>query len=80
MLEEETRLRSSSNILNLAGFDPMLWEDFADETFTVLRKVSAAMQTGEAEDILMQAFNDDELQNYLLTYLRVNRLFFERLQ
>lgn len=70
-MEEEARLSSSSNILNLAGFDPMLYEDFADATFDLMRAVSGAMSSGDAEDVLMQAFNDEETQNYVMTYLKV---------
>lgn len=29
--EEEARLRSLSNVLNQAGFEPYLYQDFADE-------------------------------------------------
>lgn len=70
-LEEETRLRSSSNVLNMAGFDPMLYEDFADETFDLLRKVAQATQAGNAEAVLLEAFNDDTLQNFIMTHLKV---------
>ena len=70
-LEEETRLRSLSNVLNAAGYDAMLYEDFADETFELLRKVASAVQTGTAEDVLLETFNDETLQNYVITHLKV---------
>lgn len=70
-LEEETRLRSLSNVLNSAGFDPLLYEDFADEAYELLRKVSNALPAGNADAVLHEAFNDDTLQNYIITHLKV---------
>lgn len=58
-------------MLNAAGFDEMLYEDFANETFELLRKVAAAMQDGTAEEVILEAFNDDNLQNYIITHLKV---------
>ncbi|KAI7627991.1 cysteine proteinase, partial [Hortaea werneckii] len=69
-LEEEARLRSLSNVLNEAGYDALLYEDFADAMFDTLRKVHNALQTGDAETILHEDFNDEALQNYIITYLR----------
>ncbi|KAK4539840.1 hypothetical protein LTR36_010301 [Oleoguttula mirabilis] len=69
-LEEETRLRSLSNVLNAAGFDSLLYEDFADEAFDLLRKVANALPAGNADVILHEAFNDEDLQNYIITYLK----------
>ncbi|KAF2486057.1 peptidase C65 Otubain-domain-containing protein [Neohortaea acidophila] len=69
-LEEETRLRSSSNILNMAGFDPFIYEDFADAMFDLLRDVASAMQAGHAEQTLLAAFNDESNQASILTYLK----------
>lgn len=71
-LEEETRLRSLSNVLNAAGFNPMLYEDFADEMFNVLRRVMQASQEGNGAEVLLESFNEDMLQNYVITYLRVH--------
>lgn len=70
-LEEETRLRSLSNVLNAAGFEPMLYEDFADEMFGLLRKVASSVQDGSAEEVLLESFNDEMLQNYVITHLKV---------
>ncbi|TKA71516.1 hypothetical protein B0A55_06112 [Friedmanniomyces simplex] len=69
-LVEETRLRSLSNVLNAAGFDSFLYEDFADEALDLLRKVATAMHTGSASEVLHEAFNDDMVQNYVITYLK----------
>ncbi|KAK3636323.1 hypothetical protein LTR56_014279 [Elasticomyces elasticus] len=70
-LEEETRLRSMSNVLNAAGFATYTYEDFADEAFELLRKLGTAMHSGNASEVLQETFNDDMLQNYVITYLRI---------
>lgn len=58
-------------MLNAAGFEPLLYEDFADEAFELLRKVSSALPEGNADVVLHEAFNDESLQNYIITYLKV---------
>lgn len=73
-MEEETRLRSLSNVLNAAGFQPMLYEDFADEVFDLIRKVASAHQDGNAEEVLLEAFNDEMVQNYVITHFKVRLL------
>lgn len=70
-LEEETRLRSLSNTMVQAGMDPMMFEDFTDETFDLLRSIANAAQTGNAENVLLEAFNDEMLQNYVIAHLKV---------
>jgi ubiquitin thioesterase protein OTUB1 len=60
-----------ANVLNDAGFSPMLYEDFQDEVFELLRKVAAGMQDGTAENVLLEAFNDDFTQNYVITHFKV---------
>lgn len=70
-LEEEARLRSLSNVLNEAGFDALLYDDFADAMFELLRNVHNSLHAGEADTVLHEAFNDEGLQNYIITYLKV---------
>ena len=69
--EEEARLRSLSNVLNAAGFESYLYEDFADELFETMRKVANGLHDGTAEDILLESFNDETVQNYIITHFRV---------
>lgn len=49
----------------------MLYEDFQDEVLELLRKVANGMQDGTAEDVLLDAFNDDMTQNYVITHFKV---------
>lgn len=69
--EEEARIRSLSNVMSAAGFDTMLYKDFEDEFLDLMRKVASALQDGTAETVLLEAFNDDMLQNYIITHFRV---------
>ena len=72
-MEEEARLRSLTNVLIAAGYDPTLFEDGLDLTFELLRNVGNALQTGNAEQTLLEAFNNEELQiqNYIISHLKV---------
>lgn len=56
----------------------MLYEDFADELFELMRKVANGLHDGTAEDILLQSFNDDMVQNYVITHFRVRSMVVER--
>ena len=69
--EEEARLRSLSNVLNQAGFEPYLYEDFADELFGLIRSIANAINEGNGEEVLMNAFNDESIQNYVITHFKV---------
>jgi len=69
--QEEARLRSLSNVLNSAGFEPYLYQDFADEVFDLIRSVANAIGEGKGEEVLMEAFNDESLQNYVITHFKV---------
>lgn len=78
-LEEETRLRSLGNVLNAAGFEPYLYEDFADEMFDLMRRVSNAMSEGSGEDALLDGFNDESVQNCIITHVKVGNGHLEQL-
>jgi ubiquitin thioesterase protein OTUB1 len=69
--QEEARLRSLSNVLNSAGFEPYLYEDFADAVFTLIRSIADAINDGNGDEVLMNAFNDESVQNYVITHFKV---------
>lgn len=70
---EEARLRSLHPIITAAGFDMVLYEDFSDMTYELLRECANAVNEGQdAESILYEAFNDEGRQNYIITHLRVS--------
>lgn len=57
-----------------AGFEAIMVEDFADEMYDLLRKISSSLsQTVNVEAVLLDAFNDEGLQNNIITYLRVSQ-------
>lgn len=70
-LEEETRLRSLVNVMTTAGYDAFLFEDMADETFDLLRKLASSLHASNADALLIEAFNNEELQNSVITHLKV---------
>jgi len=70
--QEEARLRSFANILAQVGFDEMLYEDFRDEAFSLLREMAATLPAVEsAQARLLVAFNDENLSMSIITYLKV---------
>ena len=69
--EEETRLQSLNNLLNNIGVDAHLYEDFAGDTYELLRKLESSTIMEEKVLILMESFNDDMLSASIITYLKV---------
>jgi ubiquitin thioesterase protein OTUB1 len=69
-LEEETRLKSLGNVINMAGYSQFIWEDFADEIYSLLRKCMSA-SSANSEAFLLEHFNNEEVQNQIITYLKV---------
>ena len=47
-----------------------LCEDFSDVTFDLLRDIQKALPNGNAEDILLERFNDETDQNYIIAHLK----------
>lgn len=58
-------------MLNAAGYEPYLYEDFTDEAFSLFREIANAVQAGNADSVLHENFNDETIQNCFITYLRV---------
>jgi ubiquitin thioesterase protein OTUB1 len=65
---EETRLNSLQNILKDIGFQEHLYEDFVDDTLSLLRETAVAADGGAA---LLQAFNDYSRSQSVITFLKV---------
>lgn len=69
---EEARLRSLTNVVVQAGFSQMVFDDFADETYTLLREIANAVNEGhDAVALLFEKFNDSTIQDYIISHLRV---------
>lgn len=71
-LEEETRLKSLTNLMNIAGYDKWSYEDFADQTYDLLRKYMGKVGDPNAEALLTADFNDEGIQNCIITHFKVS--------
>lgn len=78
-LEEETRLKSLHNMVNAAGIDKWSFEDFADETYDLLRKYMGLVDAGNLEESLVEDFNNEAIQNYIITHFKVCVIHFSAL-
>ena len=58
------------NVINMAGYSQFIWEDFADEIYALLRKCMSA-DSSNSEAFLLEYFNNEEIQNQIITYLKV---------
>lgn len=56
----------------------MVYEDFADELFGFMRNLNEAVTSGNAETVLLDGFNDEPLQNAIITHMRVSRIHREQ--
>ncbi|GME39810.1 COP9 signalosome complex subunit 2 [Neofusicoccum parvum] len=68
-LEEQSRLRSLANLLNQIGLQTAVWEDFADETFGLLSKLSNLPAANETP--LLESFNEMMMSMAIITYLKL---------
>ena len=70
---EEARLRSLGNVVLQAGFSQMVFEDFADTTYDLLRELANAVnENQDAVAVLLERFNEDMVQDYIISHLRVS--------
>ncbi|KAF2643314.1 cysteine proteinase [Massarina eburnea CBS 473.64] len=70
--EEEARLMSINNLFNNVGINYELIIDFAEEMFDLLHKLahSVSSNDGNADAILLQAFNDMGTSLSIITYIK----------
>ncbi len=73
VLEEQTRLRSLNNLLNRAGFQSHLYEDYVDVTLDLLGELADLVPSSTAESTLWERFNDADVSNAIIAHLRVRR-------
>ncbi|KAF4541373.1 Peptidase C65 [Lasiodiplodia theobromae] len=71
-LEEQSRLRSLANLLNQIGLQADVYEDFADETLGLLRKLANTSASDDAP--LLDAFNDMMASMGIITHLKASLL------
>ena len=61
------------NLLNHAGFPEHTYEEFAEETYNLMKQLAASMRAmdGKASDILLEAFNDLSTSMGVITHFKV---------
>lgn len=69
-LEEQSRLRSLANLLNQIGLQADMYDDFADETSGLLRKLASLPTADDAP--LLEAFNDLMASMGIITHLKAS--------
>ncbi|KAI9842979.1 MAG: hypothetical protein M1837_006716 [Sclerophora amabilis] len=69
--QEMTRLRSLNNLLNTVGFQEHLYEDFVEETITLLRTLAESVSASADDTNLLEKFNDSEISNAIITHFRL---------
>ncbi|EME86592.1 uncharacterized protein MYCFIDRAFT_162177 [Pseudocercospora fijiensis CIRAD86] len=68
---EEARLRSLGNVVLQSGYSQMVYEDFADTTYELLRELANAVNENvDAVALLLERFNEDIVQDYIISHLR----------
>lgn len=73
--EEEARLSSMHNLLNLAGFSQDVYIDWAEDVFDLLRRLagSVRLMDGAGPQLLLDIFNDMSASMAIITYFKVSR-------
>ncbi|KAI4123969.1 MAG: hypothetical protein LQ347_005919 [Umbilicaria vellea] len=71
ILAEESRLKSLNNLLNSVGFQEEIYEDFVDETISLLRGTAASIPCHDDGAALLASFNDAGLSNAIITHFRL---------
>lgn len=69
--QEEARLKSLRNTVSESGQQVDILEDFEDFALDLLKETAKTIGAPDAESKLVDAFNDDVSQNYIITYFRV---------
>lgn len=73
MAAEEKRLKGMSELIKASGLSESLFEDFAEETFSLLQKVASALpNSDEASASLSTTFNDLSECAAIITHFRAS--------
>ena len=73
---EIVRLKSLNNLLNAVGNDPMLYDDFVDETLQLLEQTRVDLPCVDDGAMLLASFNDGGITGAIITHFRVGLLLF----
>ena len=69
---EIVRLKSMNNLLNAMGHEPDVYDDFVDETLSLLERTRVDLDMHEHnERNLLASFNDTVIASAVITHFRV---------
>lgn len=73
---EYARITSLNNLMNVAGLEPYIYEDFADATFSLFGQISASPVIDHPYDVsaVVNAFNNPDISNAIITHFKVRLL------
>ncbi|KAI9670718.1 MAG: hypothetical protein M1817_003828 [Caeruleum heppii] len=71
ILDEETRLKSLNNLLSSFGYEEHLYEDFVEETVTLLKLLANSVPSEPCHSMLLQQFNDPGVSSAIITHFRL---------
>lgn len=70
---EYARITSLNNLMNVAGLESYIYEDFADATFSLFGQISASPVIDHPYDVseVVNAFNNPDTSNAIITHFKV---------
>lgn len=70
---EYARITSLNNLMNIAGLESYIYEDFAEATFSLFGQISASPVIDNPYDVseVVNAFNDPDISNAIITHFKV---------
>ena len=74
-MQETSRLEAFNTLLEQSGVDKDVYADFVDPTFELLHQLASLVaedRGAEAEQLLLQRFNEHEVGNAVIMHFRVS--------
>lgn len=71
---EYARVSSLNNLMNLAGLESYIYEDFAEATSSLFMQISGSPAIDRPYDIspVVNAFNNPDISNAIITHFKVS--------
>ncbi|KAL8952220.1 MAG: hypothetical protein Q9222_001876 [Ikaeria aurantiellina] len=71
VLAEVARLESLNTVLNAAGYEATIYEDFVEETLQLLKRIADGFPDQDGSTALLDSFNDREICNAIIMHFRL---------
>lgn len=68
---EHARIKSLCGLMDSVGFHTYVYEDFAEETFSVLRALGSALGSPGDDAALVGSFNSQDVSDSIVTHFKV---------